>query len=105
MVQDQRASESPLEHLKCMNVRIDRRHDRRALDIDEIRRLLEATGAAPKRFGMEGYQRVMLYRLAIETGLRAKELRNLSVSSFNLDNLLLPLKRLTQRTESQANCH
>lgn len=85
MVQDQRASESPLEHLKGLNVRTDRRHDRRALEPDEVRRLLEATEAAPKRFGMIGYERALLYRLAIETGLRANELRSLKVSSFDLD--------------------
>ena len=84
MVQDQRASESPLNHLKGLNVRTDRRHDRRALEPKEIRRLLESTRKAPERFGMTGYQRAMLYRLAIETGLRASELKSLRVSSFNL---------------------
>ncbi|GAH01841.1 unnamed protein product, partial [marine sediment metagenome] len=39
MVQDRRASESPIEHLKCLKVlKKDRRHDRRALTVDEIRR-------------------------------------------------------------------
>jgi integrase len=84
MVQDQRASESPVVHLKRLNVRTDRRHDRRALEVDEVRRLLTATTAARKRFGMTGPQRAMLYRLAVETGLRANELRTLKVSSFDL---------------------
>jgi integrase len=87
MVQDRRASESPIEHLKGLKVlKKDRRHDRRALEPDEVRRLLEVTRAAPERFGMTGHQRVMLYRLAIETGLRANELRSLKVSSFDLEN-------------------
>ena len=92
MVQDRRASESPLEHLKGLNVRTDRRHDRRALEPDEVRRLLEATRAAGPRFGMDGYQRVMLYRLAVETGLRRNELKTLTVGSFDFDNLTVKVE-------------
>jgi len=89
MVQDRRASESPVQHLKGLNVRTDRRHDRRALTADEIRRLLETTTAQPERFGMTGLARATLYRLAVETGLRANELRTLKKSSFDFDNCLV----------------
>ncbi|KKK84718.1 hypothetical protein LCGC14_2780520, partial [marine sediment metagenome] len=71
MVQDDRVGESPVEHLQTINVRTDRRHDRRSLEPDEIRRLLEATRAAPERFGMTGHQRAMLYCFTAYTGLRA----------------------------------
>jgi integrase len=84
MVQDQRAAESPVTHLNGLNVKVDRRHDRRALGVDEFRRLLAATTKAPKRFCMTGPERAMLYRLTVETGLRANELRTLTVSSFDL---------------------
>jgi len=87
MVQDQRISESPVGHLKGMNVRTDRRHDRRSLEPDEIRRLLAGTANAPKRFGMTGYERHLLYRFAAETGLRANEIRNLIVGDFDFGNL------------------
>jgi integrase len=85
-VYDRRASESPVKHLKGLNVRTDRRHDRRALSLDEIRRLLETTTTQPESFGMLGPQRALLYRLAVETGLRANELRTLKVLSFDFDN-------------------
>ena len=85
MVQDRRTSESPLQHLTGLNVRTDRRHDRRALEPEQVRRLLEAARAAGERFGMSGYERAMLYRLAVETGLRRSELRSLTVNSFDLD--------------------
>ncbi len=53
MVQDRRASESPLKHLQKVRVlSTDKRHDRRALEPNEIRRLLESTKNAPKRFNM-----------------------------------------------------
>ena len=85
MVQDGRASESPLAHLRRMNAKLDRRHDRRPLEPDEMRKLLAATATGPKRFGMEGHERALLYRLATETGLRANELRSLKVSSFDFE--------------------
>jgi len=81
-VQDQRAAESPLQHLKCETI-TRRKRTRRALELDEIRGLLATTQAAPERFGLTGYERALLYRLAVETGLRASELRSLTVSSFD----------------------
>jgi len=84
MVNDQRVSESPLRYLQKISSDGTERHPRRSLGIDEARRLLETTQAAPERFGMTGYERALLYRLAIETGLRANELRNLTISSFDL---------------------
>jgi len=89
MVQDGRAPESPIAHLKGVNVQTDRRHDRRSLEPEEIARLLAATAAAERRFGMDGYQRALLYRLAIETGLRASELRSLTPASFDFTSRLV----------------
>ncbi len=85
-VQDRRVSESSVQHLRKLNTKTDRRHDRRALSADEIRRLLEVATAEPEHFGMTGPERAMLYRLAVETGLRANELRTLKVSAFDFDN-------------------
>ena len=92
MVQDRRAVESPIEHLKGLNVKTDRRHDRRSLELDEIRRLLETTSAAPKRYGMDGVERYLLYRFAAETGLRANEIRNLKVRDVDFENLTVTVK-------------
>jgi len=112
MVQDRRASESPVAHLKGLNVRTDRRHDRRALEVEEVRQLLEVTKGARRRYCMTGPERAMLYRLAVETGLRAGELRSLTVGSFDLDSCLVEvaagyskrrrLDRLPLRRETAA---
>ncbi|MFC1636601.1 tyrosine-type recombinase/integrase [Planctomycetota bacterium] len=104
MVQDRRANESPLEHLECETVRkvVDEEHPRRALEIDELRHLLEVTKAGPKRFGMTGYERYLLYRLAAETGLRAKELRTLKVSSFDFDNLIVCVSGANTKNKREA---
>jgi len=87
-----RTPENPLTHLQGLNVKADRRHDRRSLEPDEIRKLLEATEAAPKRFGMSGYERHLLYRFAAVTGLRANEIRTLTVGSFDFDKLTVLVK-------------
>ncbi len=102
MVQDRRASESPLEHLKGLNVRTDRRHDRRALEPDEVRRLLEATRAAGPRFGMDGYQRSLLYRLGIESGLRRNELKTLTVGSFDFENCTVTVEAAYSKNRKQS---
>jgi len=68
MVKDRRAAESPLVHLNGLNVKTDRRHDRRALSVDEVKMLLEKTHNGPERYEMTGAERSMLYKLAIETG-------------------------------------
>ena len=72
-----------------MNVNTDRRHDRRALSVEGMRRLLDTIHDGPDRSGRTwrktGPERAMLYRLAMETGFRSSELRSLSRSSFDLD--------------------
>lgn len=85
MVSERRAAESPISHLKGVNVRTDRRHDRRALSVPETQRLLGATRAGKTVWRMTGHDREMVYRIALETGLRWGELRSLTRSSFDLD--------------------
>jgi len=102
MVQDNRASESAVEHLQTINVRADRRHDRRSLETDEIRRLLEATQAAGKRFDMTGYERALLYRLAVETGLRRDELKSLKVLSFDFENYTVSVDAAYSKNRKQT---
>ena len=85
MIQERRAMESPLAHLKRRNTRTDRRHVRRALTADECRRLLAAVEKSDETlYGMCGHERAMLYRLDMETGLRWGELRSLTHASFDL---------------------
>ncbi|HHN46418.1 MAG TPA: site-specific integrase [Planctomycetes bacterium] len=85
MVRNGRASESPVAHMQGLNSRTDRRRERRALSRDECSRLIEAARRGPVRYSMRGPERAFLYRLALETGLRASELRSLTKSSFSLD--------------------
>jgi integrase len=103
MVEDQRASQSPLTHLKGLKIdrKTDRRHNRRALEVEEVRRLLETTRAAETRFGMTGPERAWLYRLAIETGLRADELRTLTVGSFDFGKQIITVEAAYSKRRRQ----
>lgn len=82
---DKRASEDTLAHLQGYNVRLDRRHDRRALSDEELVALIHAAETGSVVLGMTGPDRAKLYTLAVETGLRASELRSLTPESFDLD--------------------
>ncbi len=84
MVANGRAVEDPLRVLRPLNAKLDKRLERRALTPNELRLLLTATAAGPERWGISGLERSLLYRLAVETGLRASELQSLRVASFDL---------------------
>ncbi len=92
MLADKRMGDNPIAYLKGQNANVDIRHARRALEPDEIRRLLEATAVAPERFGMNGYERSLLYRFAAETGPRANEIRKLKAGDFDFANLTVTVK-------------
>jgi len=91
MVQDQRVSESPITHLRPIQI-TEREIIRRALEQDELIRLLDTTAKGPVRFGMTGHERYLLYRFAAETGLRANEIRSLMIDSFDFENLTVTVK-------------
>jgi integrase len=82
MVQNQRATESPLKHLTTVP-QTEKRCQRRALTVDEQRRLVAATAKGPTHHNMTGPERALVYRLALETGLRAGEIRHLTPASFD----------------------
>jgi len=52
---------------------------------EEWRLLEAATKAGPERYGMTGYERLLLYRTAIQTGLRSNELRSLTRGRLYFD--------------------
>src|SRR5262245_40129660 len=84
MVAHGRVSASPLNVLRPLNAAVDRKRVRRALTEKELTSLLRAAERGPVRVGMTGKERALIYRLAVETGLRAGELRSLTKASFDL---------------------
>lgn len=85
LVADGRTGENPLAYLQGQNPKTDIRHRRRALSTEEIERLIEGTTRGPVRNGMSPKQRVMLYSLALTSGLRASELASLTWQCFDFE--------------------
>jgi len=100
MVADQRASESPVDHLD--RLRLPESEHRRALDFEEVCRLLKATEKASTRYGMTGNDRAVLYLLAVETGLRVRELQSLTRSSFDFDKCTVTVRAEYCKNRSRA---
>jgi len=85
LVADNRTAENPLAYLKGLNTSTDTRRKRRALNVDELNRLIETTINGSIHHGLTGKQRAMLYILAVYTGLRTSEIASLTWQSFNLN--------------------
>jgi integrase len=89
LVQDRRIADNPLAHLSGGNVKLDRRHDRRALPIEELRAVIAAARQSDRSFrGLNGKARAILYSVACASGFRAEELSTLRPGSFDLDGEL-----------------
>ena len=85
LVVNKRLKSNPLDSLSMLNVRVDRRHDRRPLSQDEFTRLVKVAESGPPIESICGRDRAMLYILAAWTGLRRGELGSLTRKSFKLD--------------------
>lgn len=85
LVRDRRMPDDPLAHLAMLNVKTDRRHDRRALTADEFSRLIDAAMVGPEVVGIPGPDRAMMYVLAAWTGYRKTEISSLTKQSLKLD--------------------
>lgn len=101
MVKERRATSNPLAHLSPVQQK-ERRCRRRALTVEEQRRLLRAADKGPDWGGVSGAERALLYRLALETGLRANELRGLTVSAFDFGAAVVTVPASTTKNGTRA---
>ena len=85
MVRDDRAASNPLAHLQRCKAEADKRVRRRALTVEECRRLISTTEKVGDNYGMTGAERAMMYRVALGTGFRVAEIRSLTLQSFSLN--------------------
>jgi integrase len=85
MVRDKRARSNPLTDLEgVLHADVDS-EERRALTMDEMRWLLKGAKAAGAAYGLTADERILLYRVAYETGFRAGQIRKLTCGAFDLD--------------------
>ena len=87
MVEDQRIGENPINHLKCQNADVDIKRKRRALDDEELSKLIKSTMGGLDHHGMTGQQRAMVYILAVNTGFRAREIASLTWGAFDFNDI------------------
>jgi integrase len=90
----------PLSTLEHLNPNTDRRRRRRALTQSEWKWIESVLAEGVDRYGMPSEERLLLYRCAIETGLRANELRSLNRACLCLDE---DQPCVTVRAESAKN--
>ncbi len=87
---ERRVTVDPFNHLRPVR-QTEKRHQRRALTIDEQRRLVAAAEAGEDYRRLTGPARALIYRTALATGLRAGELRSLTVGSFDFGKRVINL--------------
>jgi integrase len=86
------ANESPLRGIHKLNAQEDRRRTARALSVDDMKKLMYTTAGGPKRYGMSGRERYLLYRFVIETGLRRGEIQRLRRADFDFDAMTVTVR-------------
>ena len=103
MVDDGRATQSPVDHLDQLNVAVDRRHDRRNLSAEELSRLLLAAMSGAINHKMDGQSRALLYRVAMETGFRRNELRSLTPTCIDFGHFVITVEAGYTKNREQAS--
>ncbi len=78
-----RLRDNPLLNLEGFNAKEDRRHDRRTVSLDELKRLIVVAEQGPVYQEMTGAMRALCYRLAVATGLRYGEIASILPESFD----------------------
>ncbi|MBX3459228.1 MAG: site-specific integrase [Planctomycetes bacterium] len=101
MVNRERATRHPFRNLPRFSGPAAR--ERRALALHEISALLQAAEAGPRRTRLTGPARALLYRLALETGLRASELQSLTRASFDLDGATVTVNAEHTKNHQRAD--
>jgi site-specific recombinase XerD len=94
------AAYSPVQYMDRITVRTE--EIRRPLSEEEVHRLLAATVKASDRYGMTGLQRAVLYRVAIESGLRRGELASLTVGAFDCARAVIRLEGKAAKDRCKA---
>ncbi len=76
---------NPISEIPKLNVDTDRRHDRRAISVDEFQRLIVAAEGGKTVETIDGIDRAIIYIIAATTGYRRGEISSLTLASFEFD--------------------
>lgn len=104
---DRRTPEDLLRSIRKLNAQTDRRRIRRALAADEVSKITTSTGVSGKTYRGENWSlspenRVLLYSIALYTGLRSIEIASLRHDSFNLESRTLTVEASNTKNRKKA---
>lgn len=106
--QEKRTTEDVFCNLRKLNAQTDRRRVRRAMSEDEVRLLLKITSESRKTYRGANWKlnpsdRVLLYSIALFTGLRSIEIASLTFSSFDLETRTLSVSASNTKNRKKAS--
>jgi len=106
--QEKRTTEDTFCNLKKLNAQTDRRRVRRAMTEEEVKKLLWVTAECRKTYRGAAWKlnptdRVLLYSIAIYTGLRSIEIGSLRSSSFNMETKTLTVEASNTKNRKKAS--
>tara|TARA_R100000750_G_C2343891_1_gene95414 strand:+ start:107 stop:850 length:744 start_codon:yes stop_codon:yes gene_type:complete len=107
LLRERYLTSDPFVGLRGSNAKSDRRKIRRPITDEEFRRLVSDTQKSPKTYRGHDWQfrsddRIMLYRLAIHTGLRAKEIASLTIHDIDLTTKTVRCKASNTKNGEEA---
>ncbi len=103
MVIDKRSPINPLEHMERLSDVSDDKRKRRPFTVEELRMLISKTADSPMVRNICGPERALVYKFAVETGLRANEIRTLIVSDFDLSALIVHIRAKNAKNRHVAD--
>lgn len=106
--QEKRTTEDVFVNLKKLNSQTDRRRVRRAMNEEEVKNLLWVTSESRKTYrgsnwSLSPADRVLLYSIAVYTGLRSIEIASLTFSSFDLETKTLTVQASNTKNRKKAS--
>ena len=106
--QEKRSPEDVFCNLRKLNSQTDRRRVRRAMTEEQTKTLLSVTAESRKTYRgllwkLNPTDRVLLYSIAIYTGLRSIEIASLKVSSFDLETKTVIVQASNTKNRKKAS--
>ncbi|TWU22442.1 site-specific tyrosine recombinase XerC [Novipirellula galeiformis] len=105
LVKHDKLDRDPFASVSKPNPNADRRRERRMLLPTEWRWLMAGTAAGDDFRGCPPIDRQLIYRLAVQTGLRSSELRSLGRGHFHLDGKRPFVKVASKSTKNKQTAH
>ena len=104
LVKHGKLATDPLAAVQKPNPAKDRRHERRMLLHEEWEWLRTTTAGSADRFRMTGQERMLLYAVAIQTGLRSSECRSLTRGRLFLEGAQPYVTCKARSTKNAKDC-